>query len=157
MLFLASWAVMMGPVTYGKQAFYLNVVPPHPLSLKSTTSLTHNTPVQHLTSGPRLPFTAAYFGSIALTLYFALGVSRHFPSLSSIDECSCTLVVQTCSHRGPWQSMFPISLALVATLATTTLCQSSPKQHCTPTLAGRSLNRRASNHHGLDRRVEDLR
>lgn len=31
--------------------------------------------VQHLVSGPRLPFTAAYFGSIALTIYFAVGVS----------------------------------------------------------------------------------
>lgn len=31
--------------------------------------------LQHLMSTPRLPFTAAYFGSIALTLYFSLGVS----------------------------------------------------------------------------------
>ena len=31
--------------------------------------------VQHLVSGPRLPFSAAYFGSIALTIYFAVGVS----------------------------------------------------------------------------------
>lgn len=31
--------------------------------------------VKHLCSGRRLPFTAAYFGSIALTLYFAVGVS----------------------------------------------------------------------------------
>lgn len=45
-LFLASWAVLMGPFTY----------------------------IRHLLSGPRLPFTAAYFGSIALTLYFAVGV-----------------------------------------------------------------------------------
>lgn len=47
MLFLASFAAVMGPMTY----------------------------VQHLASGPRLPFTAAYFGSIGLTLYFSLGVS----------------------------------------------------------------------------------
>ncbi len=33
--------------------------------------------MQHLASGPRLPFTAAYFGSIGLTLYFSLGVSKH--------------------------------------------------------------------------------
>ncbi|KAF2804866.1 SFT2-domain-containing protein [Mytilinidion resinicola] len=46
LLFLASWAVMMGPLQY----------------------------MQHLISGPRLPFTAAYFGSIALTLYFSLGL-----------------------------------------------------------------------------------
>lgn len=47
-LFLCSFAAMMGPVAY----------------------------VQHLASGPRLPFTAAYFGSIGLTLYFAIGVSQ---------------------------------------------------------------------------------
>lgn len=46
-LFLASWAVMMGPMTYGR----------------------------HLLSAPRLPFTVAYFGSIGFTLYFSLGVS----------------------------------------------------------------------------------
>jgi hypothetical protein len=33
---------------------------------------------QHLTSGSRLPFTAAYFGTIALTMYFAVGVSSAF-------------------------------------------------------------------------------
>lgn len=54
-LFLASWAAMMGPVTYGK----------------------------HLLSTPRLPFTAAYFGSIILTLYFSLGVS---PAITSSQE-----------------------------------------------------------------------
>lgn len=31
--------------------------------------------MQHLLSGPRVPFTAAYFGSIFLTLYFSIGVS----------------------------------------------------------------------------------
>ncbi|KAH8905582.1 SFT2-domain-containing protein [Coniochaeta sp. PMI_546] len=45
-LFLCSFAAMMGPLAY----------------------------VQHLASGPRLPFTAAYFGSIGLTLYFAIGL-----------------------------------------------------------------------------------
>ena len=30
--------------------------------------------VYHLCSAPRLPFTAAYFGSIAMTLVFALKV-----------------------------------------------------------------------------------
>ncbi|KAG0649710.1 transport SFT2 [Hyphodiscus hymeniophilus] len=46
-LFLASWAAMMGPWAYAT----------------------------HLVSTPRLPFTAAYFGSIALTLYFSLGLA----------------------------------------------------------------------------------
>lgn len=36
----------------------------------------------HLISGPRLPFTAAYFGSIAMTIYFAVGV-RLTPSLNA--------------------------------------------------------------------------
>ncbi|EER39886.1 SFT2 domain-containing protein [Histoplasma capsulatum H143] len=44
-LFLISWAVLMGPMAY----------------------------VKHLASGPRLPFTGAYFTSIGLTLYFAIG------------------------------------------------------------------------------------
>lgn len=45
-LFLASWAVLMGPITYTK----------------------------HLVSGPRLPFTAIYFGSIFMTLFSAMSV-----------------------------------------------------------------------------------
>lgn len=46
-MFLASFAAVMGPMTY----------------------------LYHLLSTPRLPFTAAYFGSIILTLVFALKVS----------------------------------------------------------------------------------
>jgi hypothetical protein len=45
--FLASFAVVMGPMAY----------------------------VRHLLSADRVPFTAAYFGSLSLSLYFALGVS----------------------------------------------------------------------------------
>jgi len=45
-LFLGSWAVLMGPMIYAR----------------------------HLVSQERLPFTATYFGSIALTLYFAIGL-----------------------------------------------------------------------------------
>lgn len=44
---------------------------------------------KHLVSGPRLPFSAAYFGSIGLTLYFAIGVRTIIPcrsfSTTSID------------------------------------------------------------------------
>lgn len=47
-LFLASFAAVMGPKNY----------------------------VYHLLSPPRLPFTTAYFGSIALTLVFAIKVCR---------------------------------------------------------------------------------
>jgi len=60
----------MGPITYG-----VSVMPAAPI-------VTDDGPVKHLLSGPRLPFTATYFGSIALTLYFAVGVSdRPFQSL----------------------------------------------------------------------------
>lgn len=52
-LFLSSFAAMMGPMAYA----------------------------QHLVSGSRLPFTAAYFGSIAMTIYFSVGVSRRHPTL----------------------------------------------------------------------------
>ncbi|KAF2460879.1 Got1/Sft2-like family-domain-containing protein [Lineolata rhizophorae] len=62
MLFLVSWAVIMGPIQY----------------------------IQHLLSGPRLPFTAAYFGSIALTLYFSLGLhSTVLTLLASIIQLVC--------------------------------------------------------------------
>jgi len=58
-LFLSSWAVMMGPVQYAR----------------------------HLMSQERLPFTATYFGSIALTLYFAVGLqSTILTLLSSIVQ-----------------------------------------------------------------------
>ena len=63
LLFLLSWAVLMGPLIYAK----------------------------HLISGSRLPFTAAYFGSITLTLYFAIGVSSN--SLICLFYTSQTLHV----------------------------------------------------------------
>ncbi|KAL2835796.1 Got1/Sft2-like family-domain-containing protein [Aspergillus pseudoustus] len=64
LLFLLSWAVLMGPAIYAK----------------------------HLVSGPRLPFTAAYFGSIALTLYFAIGLHSTFLTLiSSIFQLAALL------------------------------------------------------------------
>ncbi|CAG8973512.1 hypothetical protein HYALB_00002837 [Hymenoscyphus albidus] len=53
LLFLCSWGAMMGPMTY----------------------------IRHLISTPRLPFTAAYFGSIALTLYFSLGLRSQILTL----------------------------------------------------------------------------
>ncbi|GAB7355737.1 hypothetical protein MBLNU459_g6429t1 [Dothideomycetes sp. NU459] len=63
-LFLGSWAVMMGPWTY----------------------------VKHLLSTERLPFTGTYFGSIALTLYFAVGLKSTLLTLiSSIIQVVCLL------------------------------------------------------------------
>ncbi|KAL9582383.1 MAG: hypothetical protein Q9212_003325 [Teloschistes hypoglaucus] len=58
-LFLASWAVLMGPIQYA----------------------------QHLISGPRLPFTAVYLGSITLTLVSAIKLqSTLLTLLSSIVQ-----------------------------------------------------------------------
>ncbi|KAK2737177.1 protein transport protein sft2 [Myotisia sp. PD_48] len=54
-LFLVSWAVLMGVVPYFK----------------------------HLTSGPRLPFTLIYFSTIGLTLYFAVGLHSTILTLIS--------------------------------------------------------------------------
>jgi len=61
-LFLASFAAVMGPVAY----------------------------IKHLASAPRLPFTAAYFGSIGLTLYFSLGLRSVFLTIP------CALVQLAC-------------------------------------------------------------
>ncbi|OAP60756.1 hypothetical protein AYL99_05758 [Fonsecaea erecta] len=55
LMFLASWAVLMGPIQYAT----------------------------HLLSGPRLPFTAAYFGSIIMTIYFAVGLHSTILTLFS--------------------------------------------------------------------------
>ncbi|KAL4942296.1 hypothetical protein BDV06DRAFT_165532 [Aspergillus oleicola] len=64
LLFLLSWAVLMGPMIYAR----------------------------HLISGSRLPFTAAYFGSIAMTLYFAIGLHSTFLTLiSSIFQLAALL------------------------------------------------------------------
>lgn len=62
LLFLGSFAAVMGPMNY----------------------------VHHLLSTPRLPFTAAYFGSIAMTLVFALKLhSTILTLLSSLVQLAC--------------------------------------------------------------------
>ncbi|RMZ80362.1 hypothetical protein DV738_g2856, partial [Chaetothyriales sp. CBS 135597] len=55
LLFLASWAFLLGPYQYAS----------------------------HLASGPRLPFTAVYFGSIFMTIYFAVGLQSVILTLFS--------------------------------------------------------------------------
>ncbi|EAA35872.2 hypothetical protein GE21DRAFT_919 [Neurospora crassa] len=54
-LFITSFAAMMGPWAY----------------------------LKHLTSGTRLPFTSAYFGSLILTMYFALSLHSTILTLLS--------------------------------------------------------------------------
>jgi hypothetical protein len=112
-LFLGSWAALMGPMIYGKSApnhlrtvrlarcihhcsdSFLRPLPPivwlssllHPTRQNSTSIvLTADPTAKHLLSQERLPFTATYFGSIGLTLYFAVGVrlsTRILPLLAS--------------------------------------------------------------------------
>lgn len=61
-LFLSSFAAMMGPWAY----------------------------VQHLASTPRLPFTAAYFGSLGLTIYFSIGLHSTILTLfSALVQLAC--------------------------------------------------------------------
>ncbi|KXH59187.1 hypothetical protein CSAL01_10589 [Colletotrichum salicis] len=62
LLFLASFAAVMGPMAYMK----------------------------HLVSGQRLPFTAAYFGSLGLSMYFSLGLhSTILTLISAIIQLAC--------------------------------------------------------------------
>lgn len=64
MFFLASFAAMMGPMAY----------------------------LRHLLSTERLPFTAAYFGSLGLSLYFALGLHSTIMTLiSALIQLACLI------------------------------------------------------------------
>ncbi|KAF8474781.1 SFT2 domain protein [Kalaharituber pfeilii] len=56
LLFLASWAILQGPMTYAR----------------------------HLFSQQRLPFTAAYFGAIGGTLWFSIGLKSTFLTLLAV-------------------------------------------------------------------------
>lgn len=50
--------------------------------------------VKHICSAERMPFSLAYFGSLGLTLFFAIGVSFHFHYITFLNSnvpC-CTLV-----------------------------------------------------------------
>jgi uncharacterized MnhB-related membrane protein len=61
-LFLGSFAAVMGPMNY----------------------------LYHLFSGPRIPFTVAYFGSIIMTMVFAIKVREQISltaSLFSAGRC----------------------------------------------------------------------
>jgi hypothetical protein len=81
----------------------------------------------HLMSGPRLPFTAAYFGSIVMTIYFAVGVRAktacatrmiaadyipiapfHYPDPLFVHCAACGVGVVSCqlfSHGQHWTAL----------------------------------------------------
>lgn len=48
--------------------------------------------IQHLLSGNRLPFTAAYFGSIFMTIYFSMGVSTTINCCSYRDHIAHVVI-----------------------------------------------------------------
>jgi len=63
-MFLASFAAVMGPTNY----------------------------IRHLFSGPRIPFTAGYFGSILLTLVFAIKLqSTILTLLAALVQLACLI------------------------------------------------------------------
>jgi hypothetical protein len=60
----------------------------------------------HLISGPRLPFTAVYFGAIAMTIYFVVGVSlvpaillSKILTMTAALYCAHTLLVRHSACR----------------------------------------------------------
>ncbi|KAB5580749.1 Got1/Sft2-like family-domain-containing protein [Coniochaeta sp. 2T2.1] len=85
-LFLCSFAAMMGPLAY----------------------------VQHLASGPRLPFTAAYFGSIGLTLYFAIGLQSTLLTL----PCAIIQILTLLWYLVSYFPMGSTGMRLAATFGT---------------------------------------
>ena len=63
--------------------------------------------LKHLVSAERLPFSAVYFGSLGLTLYFALGPQSYFGSLVGG-------IVQVCMRFCFWDGgFFALSLDVV--------------------------------------------
>jgi hypothetical protein len=67
------FSVLMGPIGQS----FLNCYPSWDvpeLTKKNLLSTPDTAHIKHLISPERLPFTAAYFGSLGLTLYFAVGV-----------------------------------------------------------------------------------
>lgn len=77
--------------------------------------IAHQYLAQHLLSGPRLPFTAAYLGSIVLTLYFSVGVRVLLPchDLTHIGP----VPVQIDSRSGVGILVGPIRLVIVRCLS----------------------------------------
>ncbi|KAF4485542.1 transport SFT2 [Fusarium agapanthi] len=91
LMFLASFAAVMGPMNY----------------------------VYHLLSTPRLPFTAAYFGSITLTLVFALKVrsslrwAEDFTNMPKASQHDSHLILRsrsTCLSALVLDQLFPYGI-----------------------------------------------
>ncbi|KAM0786174.1 hypothetical protein ACM66B_006981 [Microbotryomycetes sp. NB124-2] len=77
-LFMVGFAILQGPVAH----------------------------LKHIFTAERLPFTGAYFGSLAGTLYFAIGRRSYLPTLVFAAVQVCALVVYFVAYfPGGWQTL----------------------------------------------------
>lgn len=82
---------------------------------------------RHLISQERLPFTATYFGSIALTLYFAVGVSR--PCAPSLRGVTLHLGTARVLRTRELQPLIPIQLSRTCRRELALIIIAAPKHH----------------------------
>jgi uncharacterized membrane protein len=62
--------------------------------------------LKHITSAERLPFTGAYLGSLALTLYFAIGRQSYLPTLiCALVQCAALVSYFLAYFPGGWQTL----------------------------------------------------
>ncbi|SCV73176.1 BQ2448_7101 [Microbotryum intermedium] len=62
--------------------------------------------LKHICTAERLPFTAAYFGSLALTLYFAVGRQAYLPTLIfAIVQCAALVSYFVAYFPGGMQTL----------------------------------------------------
>ncbi|KAL8291409.1 hypothetical protein RQP46_002387 [Phenoliferia psychrophenolica] len=62
--------------------------------------------LKHILTAERLPFTGAYFGSLALTLYFALARRAYLPTLiCAIIQCAALVSYFVAYFPGGWQTL----------------------------------------------------
>ncbi|ORY54087.1 vesicle transport protein, partial [Leucosporidium creatinivorum] len=61
---------------------------------------------KHIFTAERLPFTGAYFGSLAATLYFAVGRQSYLPTLIfAIIQCGALVSYFVAYFPGGWQTL----------------------------------------------------
>ncbi|KAM0747864.1 SFT2-domain-containing protein [Meredithblackwellia eburnea MCA 4105] len=77
-LFMVGFAILQGPVAH----------------------------LKHIVSAERLPFTGAYVGSLALTLYFAMVRQSYLPTLvCGIIQCAALISYFVAYFPGGWQTL----------------------------------------------------
>lgn len=62
--------------------------------------------LKHILTPERLPFTGAYVGSLALTLYFAVARQSYLPTLiCAIVQCGALISYFVAYFPGGWQTL----------------------------------------------------